>query len=71
MQLTIGEKIRILLGRRNLTLTQLAEMISTSRQNLSNKMSRDNFSEQEAKDIAVALGAEFVCVFRFPDGTEI
>ena len=71
MQLSIGEKIKILMGRQNITNTQLAEMIGQSRQNLSNKMSRDNFTEQEARKIADALGVEFVCTFRFPDGTEI
>lgn len=69
--LSIGEKIKILLGRKNMTLAQLAEKTGQSRQNLSNKMSRDNFTEQEAKEIASVLGVEFVCAFRFPDGTEI
>ena len=71
MQLSIGEKIKILLGRQNMTLAQLAEKIGQSRQNLSNKMSRDNFTEQDARVIAAALGAEFNCTFRFPDGAEI
>ena len=71
MLLSIGEKIKILIGRQNMTLAQLAEKIGQSRQNLSNKMSRDNFTEQEAREIASALGAEFVCSFRFSDGTEI
>ena len=69
--LTIGEKIKILIGRQNMTLAKLAEKTGQSRQNLSNKMSRDNFTEQDAKEIATALGAEFICTFRFPDGTEI
>ena len=69
--LSIGEKIKILIGRQGITLGQLAEKTGQSRQNMSNKMSRDNFTEQEARDIAAALGAEFVCAFRFSDGTEI
>lgn len=71
MQLTMGEKIKILLNRKNLTLAQLAEKIGQSRQNLSNKMSRDNFSEKELYQIADALEVEFVCKFVSPDGTEI
>jgi transcriptional regulator with XRE-family HTH domain len=71
MQLTIGEKIKIIMGRQNMTLSQLAEKIGQSRQNISNKMSRDNFTEQEAREIASALGAEFIGAFRFQDGTEI
>ena len=55
MPLTMGEKIKIILKRRNMTLAQLAEKIGQSRQNLSNKMSRDNFTEKEIILIAEAL----------------
>jgi transcriptional regulator with XRE-family HTH domain len=67
MPLTIGEKIKILLGRRNMTLAQLAEKTGQSRQNMSNKMSRDNFSETEAKLIADALDCEFDTTFKMCD----
>ena len=59
MPLTFGEKIRIVLGRRNMTLAQLAENIGQSRQNMSNKMSRDNFSESEMREIVKALDCTF------------
>jgi transcriptional regulator with XRE-family HTH domain len=43
----MGEKIRILLKRKKITIIDLAKAIGTSNQNLSNKLTRDNFSEQE------------------------
>lgn len=49
--ITMGEKIKIVLKRRNMTLGELAEQTSQSRQNLSNKMSRDNFTEKELRTI--------------------
>ena len=49
--LTMGEKVKIMLKRRNMTLSQLAESLGQSRQNLSNKMSRDNFTEKELIEI--------------------
>ena len=52
MSLTAGEKIKILLKRRGMTLGDLADKTNQSRQNLSNKMTRDNFSEKEIKEIA-------------------
>lgn len=55
MPLTAGEKIKVLLNRRGMTLTQLAEKTEQSRQNMSNKMARDNFSEKELQTIAAAL----------------
>ena len=56
MTLTFGEKILVMLNRRNMTLADLAEKTGQSRQNLSNKMSRDNFTEKEMNRIAEALG---------------
>lgn len=63
MQLTVGEKIKILLKRKNMTLSQLAEKIGQSRQNFSNKMSRDNFSEKEMSAISDALDMDLVIKF--------
>lgn len=58
MNLTMGEKIRIILKRRGMTVAQLAEKTGQTRQNLSNKMTRDNFSEKELRQIAEALDCE-------------
>lgn len=59
MPLTMGEKIRILLKRRNMSLGDLADSTGQSRQNLSNKMKRDNFTEKEMIAIAEALGCTY------------
>jgi len=71
MPLTMGEKIKIILGRRDMTLAQLAEITGQSRQNMSNKMSRDNFSEKELQEIAKALNCEFKAEFILNDTGEI
>ena len=70
MPLTMGEKIKIMLGRRSMTLAQLADKTGQSRQNMSNKMSRDNFSEKELLDIAEALGCSFEAGFTMLDTGE-
>ncbi len=70
MSLTIGEKINVLLKRRSLTLSQLAEATGQSRQNLSNKMNRDNFSEKEANEIAKVLNCSFITEFVMNDTGE-
>ena len=67
MALTAGEKIKILMKRRGMTLGDLAEKTNQSRQNLSNKMTRDNFSEKEIKEIAEALGCKYEPVFVMED----
>lgn len=59
MILTMGEKIKIVLKRRRMTISQLAEMTGQSRQNLSNKLTRNNFTEKEIAEIAQALNCEY------------
>ena len=70
MPLTLGEKIKIILNRRGLTIAQLAEQTGQSRQNMSNKMSRDNFSEKELYEIANALNCTFEAGFTLNDTGE-
>lgn len=70
MQLTTSEKIKIILGRRNLSISDLAQKLGTSRQNLTNKFSRDNFSENEIKEIALALDCSFEALFTLNDTGE-
>jgi len=72
MPLTFGEKIKIIMGRRGVTITDLAKKTGQSPQNMSNKMSRDNFSEKELREIAAVLDCTFETVFRMNDtGEEI
>ena len=59
MVLTMGEKIKIVLKRRGLTIAQLAELTGQTRQNLSNKLTRDNFTEKEIAEIAEALNCDY------------
>ena len=56
--LTFAEQIKIMLKRRGMTLGGLADMTGQSRQNLSNKINRDNFSQREMQQIAEALGCD-------------
>jgi transcriptional regulator with XRE-family HTH domain len=58
------------MNRRGMTLAKLAEKTGQSQPNMSNKMKRDNFSEKEIKDIAIALNCTFDSVFRMNDTEE-
>lgn len=70
MPLSMSEKIKIVLGRRNMTLGELAERTGQTRQNLSNKMSRDNFTEKEIRRIAEALDCSYHAGFTLNDTGE-
>ena len=70
MALSMGEKIKIVLNRRNMTITALATQLGTSRQNLTNKFARNNFSEKEIADIAAILNCEFIGTLKMLDTGE-
>lgn len=70
MECSAGEKIRTILDRRRMSITELSKKIGTSRQNLTNKLSRDNFSEKEMQDIANALNCTFNTQFTMNDTGE-
>ena len=71
MSLSMAEKIRILLRRKKMTITDLADILDTSRQNLNNKLNRDNFTEKELQQIAKVLQCDFEGFFIFEDGSKI
>ena len=64
-QLTFGEQVKILLGRKGMTIKELAEQVEAytgknmSRQNMTQRLSRDNFQEQDMRMIAKILGCNF------------
>ena len=63
--LTFGEQVKIILGRKGMTIKQLAELIEEktgkkmSRQNLTQRLGRDNFQEQDMRMIADILECPF------------
>ena len=61
--MSMSEKIRIVLIKRKMTVSGLAEKLNTSSQNLSGKLSRDNFNEKELTAIANALDCTFEANF--------
>lgn len=68
--MAMSEKIKIVLLKRKLTVTALAEILGTTRSNLSNKLSRDNFSEKELAEIAEALNCDLNVSFTLRDTGE-
>lgn len=71
MKISTVEKIKILLDRKGMTMGDLAIATGQSRQNLSNKFKRNNFSEKELTKIAEVLGCELEIIFKTEDDTKI
>ena len=65
VSLTFGEQVKIILNRKGMTIKELAEQIEIctgkkmSRQNLTQRLGRDNFQEQDMRLIAQILGCTF------------
>lgn len=70
MNLSFAEKVKIIMNRRNLNMTSLAEVVGQSRQNLSNKFARNNFSEEDIRTISQALGCSVDIVLTMTDTGE-
>ena len=56
MEMKAGEKIKVLMKRKGLSMGDMAEGTGQTRQNLSNKMKRDDFSESEIRKMAAVIG---------------
>lgn len=67
----MSEKIRIALIKKGMTLTQLAEKMGVSQPNLSKKLKRNNFNEEELRRIAKLLDMKYEAYFVMGDGTKI
>lgn len=63
--LTFGEQVKVVLSRKGMTIKELAEIIEEktgmkmSRQNLTQRLARDNFQEQDMRLIASILECPF------------
>lgn len=61
--MSAAKKIKILLVERELTLTDLSKLLNKSLSTISAKMTRDNFSEKDLKQIADLLNYDYEAVF--------
>lgn len=64
MEYSFGEQMKMLLKRKNMTIQDLADLytektgVTMSRQNLTQRLKRDNFPEQDMRTFASLLGYE-------------
>jgi hypothetical protein len=76
-QLSFGEQLKVILRRRGMTIKGLADLIEEhtekkmSRQNLTQRLGRDNFQEQDMRMIAEILGCPFTLNILTPEEEEL
>lgn len=67
----IPTKIKLAETYAKMSEAEVARKLGTSSQAFGQRLKTGKFTSAELDRIAGALGAEFVCYFRFPDGTKI
>ena len=65
--MSMSKKIKQLLIEKDTNITQLASLLGTKPQNLTNKLSRDNFTENDLQEIAKALNCKYEAKFIIED----
>ncbi len=66
--MTIGEKIRVLIARKKMSVTALASALGITRQYLTAKLRNNNFTLAELERIAKIIGCEFSYEFTLQNG---
>lgn len=67
----ISTKIKLALTYAKISEAELARRIGTSSQALGQRLKTGKFTSQELEKIASVIGAEYIYIFKFTDGTEI
>ncbi|XID93762.1 helix-turn-helix domain-containing protein [Paenibacillaceae bacterium WGS1546] len=67
--MSMAVKVRMLLAAREMTIADLADRLElkTTRQNVTNKLNRNNLSENDLQQIAKACNATFEGIFTLND----
>lgn len=65
--MAMSKKIRQLLIEKDSSITELAALLGTKPQNLTNKLSRDNFTESDLQEIAKVLNCKYEAKFILED----
>lgn len=63
MELTLKEKIKLIIKRKKLTMIGLSEAMGFSRQNLSQRLWRNSWTSRELERIADILGCDLEITF--------
>ena len=67
--MSMSKKIKQLLIEKGLTITNLAHLLDTTPQSLSNKLARNNFTEKDLYEIAEVLDVKYEAKFVIEDKT--
>ncbi len=65
------KKIKMAEAYAGIKEAELARKLGKSSQALGQRVKTGKFSIEELEELAIAMGAKFVCYFEFPDGERV
>lgn len=65
--MSMSKKIKQLLIEKDTSISQLAALLGTKPQNMTNKLTRDNFTEKDLQEIARVLKCKYEANFIIED----
>ena len=71
MDLTVSEKLRLIIKRKKIKFLDVAKALGCSRQNLNQKFLRGGWTEESLKEIAEAIGCTVSITFTDKDSGEV
>lgn len=69
--ITLQQRVKASCDLAGISITELAERMGTSQQNLSKRLKVGKFTQEELEEMANCLGCKYISVFEFPNGTRI
>ena len=71
IHITLQQRVKASCELAGMSLTELAEKLGMSQQNFSKRLKVGKFTQEELDKRAKVLGAKYISVFEFPNGTRI
>ena len=68
--MSLQQKIRMILAYKGISQAELARLLNTSPQNLSQKIKKNVLTTKDLEEIGNAINAEFFYGFEFKDGNK-
>lgn len=69
--ITLQQQVKAACNVAGISLTELANRMGMSQQNLSKRLKVAKFTQEELQQMAQCLGCKYVSYFEFEDGTKI
>ena len=63
MDLTISEKLRLVIKRKKLKMGEIAEKLGCSRQNLHKKFDKNTWTDESLKEVCEVMGISYEIIF--------